>query len=146
MKKAFFSAVLALLLATSSYAGETGKVNSKVMSNFPVEFSKAKNVSWTSTQDYVKASFNEDEKSKEAYYDRDGNLLGVTSWISIDELPISAKRSFAKKYADFTATELIKLDGTDETTYYISAKNDSKSLILKVSAEGFLSVVKWETK
>jgi hypothetical protein len=38
--------------------------------------------------------------------------------------------------------EAIRFDATDETAYFISAEDEARSLILKVSAEGMVSVYK----
>jgi hypothetical protein len=142
MKKLFITAVLALSLTATSFAGDANKVNSKATSSFAAEFADAKNVSWTSKDNYVKASFTLDNKSMEAYYDFQGELVGTSNAIEISDLPTIAKRSFAKKYAGYTVKAAIRFQGVDETAYYISAENEAQSVVLKVSDGAFLSVFK----
>ncbi|WP_018614861.1 hypothetical protein [Segetibacter koreensis] len=142
MKKLVTSAVLTLLIAASSFAAGENKVNSKAASNFLLEFKDAKNVNWKSTENYVKVSFILNDKNMDAFYDLDGNKIATSSNIAMDKLPTSAKRAFAKKFADYTFKEAIQFDGVEDTAYYISAENEAQSLLLKVSAEGFVSVLK----
>ena len=141
MKKLLITAVLTVLIATSSFAADVNELNSKVVSNFSVEFKNAKNVTWKSTENFVKASFILDDKSMAAFYDLDGNMIGTTSNIAIDDLPTNAKRVFAKKYGEYTVKEAIQFDGVEETAYYISAESEKQTLLLKVSVEGFVSVL-----
>ena len=77
-----------------------------------------------------------------AFYDLDGNMIGTSTNIAIDDLPTHAKRVFAKRYAEYTVKEAIQFDGVEETAYYISAENEAQSLLLKVSADGMLTVFK----
>ena len=142
MKKFILSAVLSVFIAASSFAADANKVNSKAAIAFKEEFTAAQNVQWTSTEDYVRASFTLDNKNMEAFYDKQGNMIGTSSTISISDLPTNAKRSFAKKYADFTVKEAIQFIGNDETSYYVSAENEAQSVVLKISVEGFISVFK----
>jgi hypothetical protein len=142
MKKMFLSSILTVLIAASSFAGDVNRVNSKVVSNFLLEFENAKNVSWTSTENYVKASYILNNQSMNAYYDFDGNWIGTATHVAIDELPLKTKRFFGKKYADYIVKEAIEFNGIEEKAYYIAAESDTKSVIVKVSAEGTCSVFK----
>ena len=141
MKKLLVSAVLTVLIATSSIAADVNELNSKVVSNFSIEFKNAKNVTWKSTENFVKASFILNDKSMAAFYDLDGNMIGTTTNIAIDDLPTNAKRAFAKKYAEYTVKEAIQFNGVEETAYYISAESEQQTLLLKVSVAGFVSAL-----
>jgi hypothetical protein len=78
----------------------------------------------------------------EAFYNGTGEKIGSSRAISIDELPLKAKRSFAKDYADYTVKEVIEFNGTDETAYYLSAENEKTAVILKVNSVSELSTYK----
>ena len=142
MKKVLFSALATVLITASSFATDAKKVNTKAANVFVAEFKDAKSVNWTSTTNYVKASFTLDNKNMEAFYDMRGNMIGTSTAISLEELPTNAKRSLAKKLDGYTVKEAIQFDGTDETAYYVSAENDTQSLLLKVSEDGFVMVFK----
>ena len=142
MKKLFATAVLALSILTSSFAADVNTIDSKATYSFSQEFADATNVKWTSADTYVKATFTLNKKSMEAFYDLRGELIATSNTIEIDELPTSAKRAFAKKYANFSVKEAIQVDTVDETAYYLSAENETQSVVLKVSAGGLVSVYK----
>jgi hypothetical protein len=158
MKKLFLSTILSVLIAALSLAADTNKknptavnnstshyesgenVNSAIISSFASRFDRAENVSWTSTEGFVKASFTLGNKSMAAYYEKDASFIGTSSLITLDQLPIRAKRSFAKRYSDYTIKDAIRFDASDETAYYVTAENEARSLILKVSAQGSVSI------
>src|SRR5215210_3272090 len=141
MKKLLIAAVLTVLIATSSFAADGKELNAKVVSNFSLEFKHAKNVTWKSTENFVKASFILNDKSMAAFYDLDGNMIGISTNIAIDDLPTYAKRVFAKKYAEYTVKEAIQFDGVEETAYYIFAESEKQTLLLRVSVAGLVSVL-----
>ena len=140
MKKLFISAVLALSIISSSFAANVTIGNSRAQRNFSNEFTSAENVTWTSTDKYAKANFTLGAKSMEAYYDNEGNMIGSSSKIEVADLPTNAKRLFAKKYTGYTVKEAVQFEGIIETAYYISAENETQTVILKVSTAGFVSV------
>lgn len=132
MKRLFLSAIMAATLISTSFANETAKVNSRVSSSFKTQFAEATNVEWTAKQDFFKANFTEEGKSREAFYNNNGGLISTSTQIAIDDLSASTKRAFAKKYDGYVVKEAIKMESNDETAYYISVENDKQSLILKV--------------
>lgn len=131
MKKLLFAALLAVSLVTSAFAGGTN-VNVSVLNNFKSEFSKAANVSWVSKEDYAKATFTLDDVKMEAFYNVQGELIGTAKGISLDNLPVSAKRRFAKKYPGYTVKEVIYFEKSDDGAYFFSAENETESIIFKV--------------
>ena len=141
MKKLFIAALLTLTLATSAFAADDKKVSVKIRNSFNTEFGDLDNVQWTVKANFVKASFEVEGEKVDAFYDLNGESLGQSRKISLDKLPVQAKRSFAKKYSDYTVKEAIRFDGVDESAYFISAENDKQSVILKATATG-ISVFK----
>ncbi len=142
MKKLFIAALLAVSVVTSVYADGPSDVNATILYNFRSNFTDATNVTWVSKKDYVKAVFTLDNSTVEAFYKLTGELIGTSKNISLEELPISAKRTFARKFYDYTVVEAIRFEGTDETAYYISAVNDKQSVILKVDGTNQLTMFK----
>jgi len=141
MKKLFVSALLALFLVSSAFANPT-KVGHTVLRSFSTEFNDASDVTWTATADYVKANFLFEDQRMEAFYTPTGEKIGVSRGISIDELPLKAKRTFAKKYEGYTVKQSILFEGVEENAYFIDAENDSEKVIVKVYDNGTLSVYK----
>lgn len=146
MKKLFFTALLAVSVAVSAFATDAKKINSIAVNNFEASFKKASDVSWTATKDYTKATFVLNNIRMEALYSREGDLIGTTHGITLEELPVNAKRNFAKKYHGYTVKEAIRFEGNDEGAYFISAENEKESVVLKVSDNSQVSVMKSSKK
>lgn len=142
MKNFFFAALFAVTIVTTAFASGENKISVISLNNFKHDFQNATNVSWSSIQDYAKATFRLNNLQMEVYYDAKGEIIALCKSITIDELPVSAKRAFAKKYDGYTVKEAIKFDGKDEKGYYVKAENEIESVILKVDENDFLSVFK----
>lgn len=142
MKKLFISALLSVSVALSSFAAEGNTVNFTARNNFESQFKYASDVQWTAGKNYTKATFLLNNVRTEALYTEAGDFIGTNQAITLDGLPVKAKRAFAKKYDGYTVKEAIRFEGTEESAYYISAENEKGSVILKVEDNGFMSTVK----
>ena len=136
MKKLLIAAVLTVSVATTAFTADEKKIDSRIRENFKSEYAEAGNVKWSMKPTYVRATFELNGKQSDVYYSLDGETIGTSQKITLDKLPVHAKRTFAKRYADYTVKEAIKFDGKDETAYFISAENDKQSVILKVTDAG----------
>ncbi|CAA9493320.1 MAG: hypothetical protein AVDCRST_MAG96-1616 [uncultured Segetibacter sp.] len=99
-------------------------------------------MSWVITNDYTKAAFTADNTKVEVFYNFDGNIIGTSRSISLSELPVNSKRSFAKQFTGYNVKEAIRFEGFDETVYYISGENEKESVILKVNQHNQVSLFK----
>jgi hypothetical protein len=145
MKKLFIAALLTVTVATSAFATDKTKLNQSLIQSFESQFAEAENVEWSIKSEFAKAVFELNGKKTEAFFDHDGGLIGTSRKITLEDLPMHAKRTYAKRYSDYTVKEAIQFEGTDETAYFISAENDKQSLILKVTGAG-ISVFKKTSK
>ena len=68
--------------------------------------------------------------------------VGTSRAINLEELPVKARRAFAKKFDGYTVKQAIAFDGAEETAYYISAENEKEAVILKVDNSDGLSTFK----
>ncbi len=141
MKKFLTTALLAIVLVTSSFASGENSINYSVKTNFQKDFGKVSNVEWTANDNFSTATFVLNNKRTNAFYDNNAELIGTSHAITIDDLPASAKRVFLKKYTDYTLTEAIQFDSTNESSYFIAAKNDEKAIVFKIS-NGQVSIFK----
>jgi hypothetical protein len=141
MKKYLLAAFVVATFATSAFA-EPIKVNRLALASFASEFKKASDVSWSTAGEFIKVTFVADKQRMEAFYTLSGEKIGTSTGISIDELPLNAKRAFAKKYNTYNVKESILFEGTDENAYFIKAENDTEEVIVKVSGSGSVSVFK----
>ena len=131
MKKMIMT--LAIAISTlSAFAGEED-VDPKVLNAFKTEFTTAKEVEWTTGSNYYKAAFIYNEKHVFAYYNMDGELLGLTRYISPVYLPISLQSNLKKNYADYWISDLFEVAKVSGTGYYITLENADAKIILKSS-------------
>ena len=142
MKKLFISALLAATVALSSFAAEGTKVGYSTRSNFESQFGNVSDVKWTSGDNYTKATFVLNNVRTEALYSIEGEFIGTNQAIALEELPVNAKRAFAKKYSNYTVKEAVRFEGAQDSAYFIAAENEKGSVILKVEDNGFISTVK----
>ncbi|GEO11962.1 hypothetical protein [Segetibacter aerophilus] len=146
MKKLFLAALLTITVAASSFARDNKKISNLVIRSFRVEYAQASNVNWTSTNNYYKASFYVGDQKMEAFYNATGEKVATSRAITIDELPVKAKRAFARDFSDYTVKEAVEMDGTEDAGYFISAENEKETVILKVNSTGGLSTFKTTKK
>lgn len=128
--------ILTLAIAVSSlsvFAGEAD-VTKKVLDAFNTEFTSAKDVSWTVTKDYYKATFIYNERYVFAFYAEDGELLAMTRYISSDDLPLSLLTSLKKNYSEYWITDLFEMAKHDGTQYVVTIENADTKLILKAGS------------
>ncbi len=140
MKKLFISALLAISVAANSFAAEN-KVSGTAANNFKAQFKNASDIQWTFSDNYTKATFVLNNIRTEALYTPDGEFIGTNQAVTLEDLPVSAKRQFAKKYDGYTVKEAIRFKGSKESAYYISAENEKGTVILKVEDSGAMSTV-----
>ena len=139
MKNLLAAALLFITVSTSAFTPDPDKVNSIFQRTFDIEFPEASNVSWLVKNDFVKATFTLDDEPMTALFNLDADLIATCKNISLDDLPVNAKRTFAKRFEGYTVTEAIRFNGKDEGAYYISAENEKEAIIVKVNDFGQLS-------
>lgn len=132
--------ILAVLISTTSaFAGEEN-VTTKVLNAFKAEFNTAKDVEWTVGSNYYKAAFVYNEKHVFAFYNKEGELLGLTRYLSSDDLPLNLQNNLQKSYSKYWISDLFEVAKSDGTAYYITLEDADTKLILKASAESDWSV------
>jgi hypothetical protein len=140
--KNFLFATLLLITSASTAFADPIKVNSSALYNFTSDFRNASNVNWVIEKEYSRAAFTFNSRKMEAFYNTRGEMIAHSKSITLDELPVNAKRTFAKKFEGYTVKEAILLEGLDENAYYISAENEKEMVILKVNENQQVSVYK----
>ncbi|NOT52535.1 MAG: hypothetical protein HOP10_14795 [Chitinophagaceae bacterium] len=144
MKKMILSLAIAFT-TLSAFAGEEN-VNQKVLNAFRNEFTNASQVEWTVSDDYYKASFIYNDNYVFAYYNTDGELLGMTRYISTTDLPIHLQMNLKKKYNSYWVSDLFEVAKNDVTSYYITVENADTRIVLKSTGGSEWSVFKTAKK
>lgn len=141
MKKLLVAMVLIATSFTSAIAKPL-KVNNLILKSFAAEFTNVSFVTWTTTADYTKAEFVFDNQKMKAFYSPAGEKIGMSTAISLTELPFKVKRAFAKKYIHYNVMEVIFFECADENAYYISAEDEKEKRVIKANDDGSLSTFK----
>ena len=134
--------VLAIAISSLSAFASDETVSKKVLDAFQTEFAAAKEVNWTVSSNYYKAEFTFNEQHVSAFYNTDGELLGITRYITALDLPMNLQASLKKNYSDFWISDLFEVTKSDNTGYYITLEDADTVLILKATAENDWNVYK----
>jgi hypothetical protein len=134
MKKSIFSLAIALVLISSAFANRPDAITERAAMSFQRDFHQASDVSWDQMNNYVRATFKMDKQTMFAYYDNQGNLMGLVRHILTTSLPAGLQKDIKKQYAGYWVSELFEITNDDGTSYYVQLKNADETILLK--AEG----------
>jgi hypothetical protein len=146
MKKIFITIATIGLLGTSAFAKVEGKKSEKaatvsysVRNEFDAAFEDAKDVTWTITSNTQKATFKQNDVKMTAFYNLQGEYLGVTQDVDYAALGNKAQKTIADKYTGYKVGEVIKLQTADATTnfeqtvYFVDLKNTAEEILVRVT-------------
>ncbi len=135
MKKMILT--LAIAISTLSTFANDENVNQQVLDAFKTEFSTAKEIEWSVGSNYYKATFNYNGKYVFAFYNETGELLGLTRFISPDNLPLTLQNSLKKSYESYWVSDLFEASKNESTNYYITLENADTKIVLKSSGNSW---------
>lgn len=131
-KKLTLLAMVAVIMATSIFATPIEvNISSSVLTSFSSKFEGAKEVSWNTTSDYIKASFKMNEQFLFAYFTKTGELIGVSRNLLSSQIPINLQVDLKKIAAKGWITELFEFSVDSETTYFATVENADQTIMLK---------------
>ncbi len=142
MKKLIVTLVIAVSSFSAAFAGnsfskptaaEGEVVSAKVLGAFQKEFSSAKEITWTVASDYYQASFVYNDQHVSAYYNMDGELMGLTRYISPADLPLALQSDLKKNHCDYWISDLFEVANENGTAYYITLEDADTSIVLKAT-------------
>lgn len=165
MKKIMFVATLVLGLVAGGYAKDNVKAagakveaeaNYFAQNNFAKKFAEAKNVSWTVTSNFQKASFYQAGQKLSAFFDLNGEYIATTQYVDYAKLPALTKNRLKKLYAGYEVFDVVKYDldaqptqldilngvKTYDSLYFANLKNDKESIVVSIAPDGVISFMK----
>jgi len=132
-----------LLVATAitSFAREKN-ADSKLFSDVSATFKNSSQLSWTTKDRYQQASFSFRNQAASAYYSLENNeLIGFRIQLNKTELPQVVSESIKAKYGNWEVVDAITfIDASGHVNYFTQVYKDNKSIILKTTPDGKLSV------
>jgi hypothetical protein len=124
---------LALAVLSLPVFAREAEVNPKVLYAFNNEFKSAREVKWTVETDYTMATFTYNDKHVFAYYDNNGELLGLTRYVALSDLPLMLQGELKNKYSTFWISELFEVANNEGTAYYATVENADTRYMLKAT-------------
>jgi hypothetical protein len=134
MKKIILSIAILLALTATSFALNPETINERAVASFQKDFNRASEVKWAVTSNYVMATFQLDKEVLFAYYDFQGNLIGLVHHMLTSSLPLNLQKDIKKHYANYWVSALFQVTNEDGVYYYIQLRNADESIVL--STEG----------
>ena len=145
MKKMILT--LAVALSTlCSFAGEEKNVSARVLDAFNTQFNSASDVKWTAGSTFYKAAFVFNGQHVFAFYSTEGELMGLTRYISSLDLPVALQADLKKDYSTYWIADLFEVSNAEGTNYYITMETADSRLMLKSTSNNSWEVYQKLTK
>ncbi|MDB5222352.1 MAG: hypothetical protein JWN83_1019 [Chitinophagaceae bacterium] len=135
-----FAGLFLLFSASSFTPPEEAEVSAKVKAVFESGFTSVSEVKWKKREDLYVVSFKANDLYLMAAYNEDAELLAITRFITLSQLPLNVSLALESKYPGYIIDPAIIELSTDQTLYYIYAENEKFKLKIKSDASGNLSV------
>jgi hypothetical protein len=133
MKKILLSLAMFVTLGTMSAFADSADVSPKVLTAFNNDFNSAKEVEWSVGSNFYRAAFTFNGNHVFAFYNTDGDLLGLTRYISSLDLPMNLQMGLKKNYSDYWISDLFEVANNNGTSYYITLENADTKIMLKAT-------------
>ncbi|MGX5819916.1 hypothetical protein ACWKWU_17095 [Chitinophaga lutea] len=143
MKKLIAILTLVAVCSTSLFARDGATIdNKKVLDAFKEEFAGAENVSWYSDQGKYVAKFTMKSSKVTAHFDREGNLLATSRYITDTDLPLNVMTRLMKRFPDQRIHSVVEYEAQGNTTYVITLESETNWTVLKAEPAGYLTTLK----
>jgi hypothetical protein len=136
MKKRFLSVALFLFIASATAFAHQNDISDKLKKAFEREFAGATSVQWTSFDDYEIASFVLDGYAVQAYFSTNGELMGFSRSIQLDQLPLKLNLSFRKRYPGANFKNVLEVYNVEGVCYWITVEWKNKVYRVKANETG----------
>ncbi|MBD0332722.1 MAG: hypothetical protein ICV66_08700 [Chitinophagaceae bacterium] len=130
--------VLSSFFTKPTYASDD--VSPVVLKAFAQSFTAAKDVSWTSSKTFYKATFELNDQYVSAFYNEEGELIAVTRNVTALQMPAVLQAELKKDYTSYWITDLFEITNEQGTYYYVTLETADSKIVLKST-----SFNKWST-
>ena len=134
-KKILVLATAFLMTISATFAQNNQPVPDAISTALQQDFKGAEQVQWKTTGQFYKANFTLNGQAFEAFYSIDGQKIGVSRKIVIEQLPMSLAREAKEKAASSQVTDLFELLTEHGTEYFITLKNDKETKTFQSKGE-----------
>lgn len=139
MNKKFLVITTALIMAFSAtFAHENNAIPATVVNELHQKFDNANDVQWQTTANFYEAKFNLNGQQLKAFYSFDGQMIGLSRLINVDQLPLALIKDVKEKSATSTVTDLFELLTDRGMEYYITYKNGNQIKTFKSDGQDWV--------
>jgi hypothetical protein len=143
MKKVSIIALMVITIASTAFAGDNNALNFKGADHFKTIFPNATKVTYEVKKDFTEVSFTWNNLNLQAFFDKQGNLIGTSREIEVSSLPLAYVININKQYEGYDILEAIEFDHAENgMSYYVTVSNKEKKYVLNVTTDGSISVFK----
>jgi len=137
MKKRFLVLTTALIMTLSATFAQNNQpdVPATIVNGLEQQFTNATDVQWQTTDNLYKASFTVDGQQLRVFYSLDGQRIGISRNISVEQLPMVLIKDVKEKEATNTITDLFELLTDRGTEYFITYKGNKETKTYKSNGE-----------
>ena len=141
-KRVTIIAAMVITIASSAFAGDN-TLDFKGADAFKKSFPQATEISYTVKKEFTEVNFTWHNLKLQAFFDRQGNYIGLSREISVKDLPLSYVIGINRQYKDFDITEAIEFDHSENgLSYYVTVVKHDRKYVLNVATDGSISVFK----
>jgi hypothetical protein len=131
MKSLILAGAFMLLALTKSFAADI-TITPSVKRTFQTAFRNASEVKWSIVENVYRADFSIDGEKTIAFFNmEDGALVATSRYMSVQDLSRVLQRSLKKATASATILEVFEVQGNESIDYYVTIKQEGKTVILK---------------
>lgn len=142
MKKLFFAAAIALVSFVGTAFGKDANPGSRAKEAFAQKFNGAQQVTWSEIEGYDKAAFIIGGTRAEAYFTKDGELVGSVRNLIFSQLPLTVMQAVNNQFSGAAVTEITEVNNSEGTGYRIKFELKDKKYSVKFNSLGFVTDLK----
>lgn len=142
MKKFFAIALAAASFTQPAFAHSGETTNTKAAKSFSTDFKGADGV-WGMRNNLDEVLFFWHNTLMDAYYDKDGELVGTFHQVETNALPNSALKNLSRHFRKYHITYASEMEKPgQESVYYATVQSTRHMEVLEISSEGEVKVFK----
>ena len=147
MKKRILLLSIVLVSFTAfSFAADAPVISKNIIISFQKQFTGATDIKWENRENFIKAQFSINDMVLFAYFNKTGDLIAVTRFISPNHLPLELQNSLKSDHADYWISDLFEVQTDNGSAYYATLENTDQRVVFKSEGFGGWNIFKKEKK
>jgi hypothetical protein len=143
MKQFILSLAAAVLFTAHSFAVNTESVTPAVRLHFEKEFGKQTKVTWSKKDAIYTASFEQYGKTVHAFYDQEGEFIGLGQYSSIKQIPLGVERILEERFPGSIVHQAYEFSPENGGIVYGFLISDQRKIrVVRIGSYGDVEIVK----